>query len=131
MRGSLRSAPGRPWLGLLRLDGFIGEPDRQAPALAEAGVVLPPVHHLPLLFEDMVAAVLVQLEGHAGHPGRQGDDSRADYVSACGVTLSGSGYPTRFSAQWFSSDGGWSEVASAGWVQPISTCQRHVTSSPT
>ena len=36
-------APGRPWLGLPRLDGFIGEPDRQAPALAQAGVVLTPV----------------------------------------------------------------------------------------
>ena len=28
-------APGRPWLGLPRLDGLIGEPHRQAPALAQ------------------------------------------------------------------------------------------------
>src|SRR5215218_6262097 len=62
-------APGGPWLGLPRLDGFLGEPDRQAPALAEAGVVLTPVRYLVLLLGDMVAAVLVQLEGHAGHPG--------------------------------------------------------------
>src|SRR5215218_3638489 len=63
------SAPGRPWLGLPRLDGVIGEPDRQAPALAQAGVVLTPVRYPALLLGDMVAAVLVQLEGHAGHPG--------------------------------------------------------------
>src|SRR5215218_8085205 len=79
------SAPGRPWLGLPRLDGVIGEPDRQAPALAEAGVVLTPVRYLALLLGDMVAAVLVQLEGHAGHPGA-GEGSSCYSGSACSAT---------------------------------------------
>src|SRR5215211_5671933 len=62
-------APGCPWLGLPRLDRFIGEPHRQAPALAQAGIVLAPVRYLALLLGNVVTAVLVQLEGHAGHPG--------------------------------------------------------------
>src|SRR3954468_4959881 len=62
-------APGRTWLSLPRLDGFIGEPDCQAPALAEAGVVLTPLRYLALLPGNMRATVLVDLEGHGGHPG--------------------------------------------------------------
>src|SRR4051812_33771261 len=79
------SAPGFPWLGLPRLDGFLGEPDRQAPALAEAGVVLTPVRYLALLPGNMVATVLVQLEGHAGHPGA-GEGSSCYSGSTCSAT---------------------------------------------
>src|SRR3954451_19046432 len=79
------SAPGRPWLGLPRLDGVIGEPDRQAPALAEAGVVLAPVRYPALLPGNTVAAVLVQLEGHAGHPGA-GERSSCYSGSTCSAT---------------------------------------------
>ena len=42
-------APGRARRGAPPLDRLVGEPDRQAPALAQAGVVLAPVHHLPRL----------------------------------------------------------------------------------
>src|SRR4051812_50161526 len=49
-----------------RFDRLSGEPDRQAPALAQAGVVLAPVRYLVSLARDMLAAVLVQLEGHGG-----------------------------------------------------------------
>src|SRR3954471_4642525 len=62
-------APGRTWLGLPRPDGFIGEPDCQAPVLGEGAVVFTPVRYLALLPGNMLATVLVQLEGHAGHPG--------------------------------------------------------------
>src|SRR5215212_6578986 len=85
IRGPPQSAPGRAWLGLPCLDGFVGEPDRQAPALAEAGVVLAPVRHLALLPGNMVAAVLVQLEGHTGHP-RAGEGSSCYSGSTCSVT---------------------------------------------
>src|SRR5215218_4743326 len=78
-------APGRTWLGLPRLDGFIGEPDCQAPALAEAGVVLTPVRYLALLPGNMLATVMVQLEGHAGHPGA-GKRSSCYSGSTCSAT---------------------------------------------
>src|SRR4051794_25228125 len=78
-------APGRTWLGLPRLDGFIGEPDRQAPALAQAGVVLTPVRYLALLPGNMLATVLVQLDGHAGHPGA-GERSYCYSGSTCSAT---------------------------------------------
>src|SRR3954469_14608077 len=78
-------APGRTWLGLPRPDGFIGEPDCQAPALAKAGVVLTPVRYLALLPGNMRATVLVQLEGHAGHPGA-GERSSCYSGSTCSAT---------------------------------------------
>src|SRR4051794_11879766 len=78
-------APGRTWLGLPPLDGFIGEPDCQAPALAEAGVVFTPVRYLALLPGNMLATVLVQLEGHAGHPGA-GERSSCYSGSTCSAT---------------------------------------------
>src|SRR3954465_10293638 len=57
------ATPGGARLRLPRLDCFMGEPDRQAAALAEAGVISWPVRDLALLPWDVVAAVLVQLEG--------------------------------------------------------------------
>src|SRR3954447_19592636 len=56
-------------LGLPRLDRLAREPHRQAAAPAQALVVLPPVRDPALLFRDVMAAVLVQLEGQGGHPG--------------------------------------------------------------
>src|SRR4051812_21692329 len=69
-----RRIPGLPTPGGARrrrprFDRLSGEPDRQAPALAQAGVVLAPVRYLVLLPRDMVTAVLVQLEGHGGDSG--------------------------------------------------------------
>src|SRR3954451_17601057 len=78
-------APGRTWLGLPPPGGFIGKPDCQAPALAEAGVVLTPVRYLALLPGNMLATVLVQLEGHAGHPGA-GERSSCYSGSTCSAT---------------------------------------------
>src|SRR4051794_24085460 len=65
-------APARAPLGLPRLDRLVGEPDRQAAAPAQALVVLAPVRDLALLLRDVVASVLVQLEGQGGHPGSDG-----------------------------------------------------------
>src|SRR3954465_10748888 len=45
------------------------EPYRQAPALAQAGVILAPVRYLMLLLGNVVPAILVQLEWQGGHPG--------------------------------------------------------------
>ena len=45
------------------------EPDRQAATLPQAGVIRWPVRDLVRLSRDVVAAVLVQLEGQGGHPG--------------------------------------------------------------
>jgi len=58
-----------------RRDRFVGKPDHQAAALTQAGVVDRPVRHLALLPWNIVAAVLVQLEWHNGHPrARRGGD---------------------------------------------------------
>src|SRR4051794_13529099 len=55
-----------------RLDRLIRKPDRQAAAPAQALVVIAPVRDLALLLRDVVASVLVQLEGQGGHPGSDG-----------------------------------------------------------
>ncbi len=62
-------APGGARLRRPRFDRLGGEPDRQAPALAQAGVVLAPVRYPVSLARDMVATVLVQLKGTAGIQG--------------------------------------------------------------
>src|SRR5215212_9471237 len=62
-------APARAPLGLPRLDRLVRKPDRHAAAPAQALVVLAPVRDLALLLRDVVASVLVQLEGQGGHPG--------------------------------------------------------------
>src|SRR4051812_1941322 len=53
-------------------DRLLGKPDRQAPALAQAGVVGRPIGDLMPLSRDMVTAVLVQLEKQGDHPGQIG-----------------------------------------------------------
>ncbi len=55
-----------------RHSGLVREPDCQAVALAQAGVILTPVHDLVRLLGDMASAVLVQLEKQDGHPGVRG-----------------------------------------------------------
>ncbi len=57
-------APGRPRLGLPGRDGLVGEPHRQAPAPAQAGVVLAPVRDLEPLPRNAVATVGVGFERH-------------------------------------------------------------------
>src|SRR5215212_866219 len=61
--------PGSWGLGCPRVDRLIGDPDRQAAPLTQAGVVGRPVRDLAPLSRDVVAAVLVQLERHDRHPG--------------------------------------------------------------
>ena len=51
------------------LDRLGREPDGEAAALTQAGVVVAPVRDLALLLGDMMAAVVVQLEGQGGRPG--------------------------------------------------------------
>src|SRR4051812_17009072 len=65
-------APARAPLGLPRLDRLVRKPDRQAATPAQALVVITPVRDLALLLRDVVASVLVQLEGQGGHPGSDG-----------------------------------------------------------
>src|SRR3954454_3801186 len=65
-------APARAPLGLPRLDRLVRKPDRQAATPAQALVVIAPVRDLALLPRDVVASVLVQLEGQGGHPGSDG-----------------------------------------------------------
>jgi hypothetical protein len=50
-------------------DRFLAEPHGQAATLAQGGIVIAPVRHLVLLFGDVTATVLVQLERHGGDPG--------------------------------------------------------------
>src|SRR3954468_1373873 len=59
-RGARLCVPGRNCL--------LREPDRQAPALPQAGVISWPVRDLALLPWDVVTARLVQLEGQGEHP---------------------------------------------------------------
>src|SRR4051812_36214872 len=61
--GARLSPPGR--------DRFVSEPDRQAATLAQASVVGRPVRDLALLSWNMMTTVLVELEGHDGHPGQE------------------------------------------------------------
>src|SRR4051812_8539376 len=49
-------------------DRLIGEPDRQTPALAQAGVISRPVRDFVLLARDVTPAGLVELERQGGHP---------------------------------------------------------------
>src|SRR3954464_14173152 len=62
------ATPGGAWLSLPGCDGLVAEPDRQAPALAQAGVIGRPVRDPVALSRNVVAAGLVQLEGQGGHP---------------------------------------------------------------
>ena len=78
-------APGRTRLGPPALDSFVGEPDRQAATLAQAGVIRAPVDNLVLLLGDVAAAVLVQLERQDGHPG-VGGGTNLLHCSGCGTT---------------------------------------------
>src|SRR5215210_866804 len=61
-------------------DRFFGEPDRQTSTLAQAGVVGRPVRDLALLSRDVVAAVLVQLNGTIDSRGRKGALSYATHL---------------------------------------------------
>ena len=66
--------PGLPARGGARrcapaFDGCVGEPHRQAAALAQAGVVLAPVLNLMGLLGDVVVAILVNLEWQDEHTG--------------------------------------------------------------
>src|SRR3954465_1699286 len=62
-------APTGAPLGLPRRDRLVREPHRHAAAPAQPLVVIAPVRDPALLFRDVMAAVLVQLEGQGGHPG--------------------------------------------------------------
>ncbi len=61
-------AAGRAWLSRPRCDCLVAEPHRQAPTLAQPGLVGRPVRDLVGLSRDAVAARLVQLEGQDGLP---------------------------------------------------------------
>src|SRR5215218_11177646 len=66
----------------LRLPGRnrrLREPDRQAPALAQGGIILGPVRDLVLLLGNVVAAVLVQLK-RQGRIRRSGE-GRTSYAT--------------------------------------------------
>src|SRR3954451_21153760 len=62
------TAPARPSLACPRPYRFIGEPERQAAALTQTGLVGRPVRRLVLLPRDVVTTILVQLERQGGYP---------------------------------------------------------------
>jgi hypothetical protein len=61
-------ASGCPGRGSPGRDRHVGEPYRQAPALAQARVMGRPVHHLARLLRDVVATRGVGLERYCGIP---------------------------------------------------------------
>ena len=61
----LAAGGGAP-LGTPGGDRGLGEPDRQAAAPAQGGVICRPIRDLVSLLRDVVAALLVCFEGHAG-----------------------------------------------------------------
>ena len=63
-RGAPLGTPGR--------DRGLGEPDRQAAALAQSGVIRWPIGDLVPLLWDMMATILVRFEGQDGLPGSEG-----------------------------------------------------------
>ncbi len=80
-----RRIPGLPARGRARLrsparDCLVRKPDRQTSALAQAGIILTPVHDLVPLPGNMMAAVLVQLEQQDGHP--SSGQGRASYAGS-------------------------------------------------
>jgi hypothetical protein len=58
--GARRRFPGR--------DRLFGEPDGQAPALPQGGIIRRPVRHPVPLPWDPVTAILVRFERHGGRP---------------------------------------------------------------
>ena len=62
-------APGRAWRRAPGRDGVIAEPDRQAPALPQAGVILGPIGHSVALLGNVVTASGMGLERHKEFPG--------------------------------------------------------------
>src|SRR5829696_5188844 len=61
-------ASGRARLGCPGHDRFVGEPNRQAAALTQAGVISWPVRDLVPLPGNVAAAGFVQLKGQERHP---------------------------------------------------------------
>ena len=57
-RGARLGVPGR--------DRLFREPDRQAPTLAQGGIILGPVRHPAPLLRDMMPAISIGLERHRG-----------------------------------------------------------------
>src|SRR3954452_5752445 len=71
-RGAYQGCPPRVVRGRLRPPGrdrLLREPDRQAPALTQAGVIRAPVRHPVALLGDVVTASCMGLERHKEFPG--------------------------------------------------------------
>src|SRR4051812_13579584 len=69
------------WFGVPGCDRRLGEPDRQAPALAQGSIVRGPVRHPAPLFRNVVTAIGIGLERHGGDPGSQkGSSSYASHL---------------------------------------------------
>src|ERR1700690_4083183 len=51
---------------------LVGEPDRQAPTLAQGCIIVRPVGYPMTLLRDMVTASGIDLEGHGGQSGGMG-----------------------------------------------------------
>src|SRR4051794_22412048 len=71
-RGAYQGCPPRVVRGRLRPPGrdrLLGEPDRQAPTLTQAGVVRAPVRHPVPLLGEVVTASGMGLERHKQFPG--------------------------------------------------------------
>ena len=60
-RGAPLGPPGR--------DRGVGDPDREAPTLAQSGIVLRPIRDPVPLLRNMIAAIGIYLDRHGWHPG--------------------------------------------------------------
>ena len=85
-----------PWFGLPGRDRLLRKPNRQAAALAQAGIILAPVRDLVPLSGDVVTVVGMQLETHDVGSDREGitglpclefNDHQADATSRAAAVL--------------------------------------------
>jgi hypothetical protein len=53
-----------PWFSAPSRDRGLGKPDREAPALAQGGIIFRPIRDLVPLLRNMMAAVGIHLERH-------------------------------------------------------------------
>jgi hypothetical protein len=56
-----------PWFRTPGCDRLVGEPDRQAPTLAQRCIIFRPIRHPMLLLRNVVAVIGIDLEGHGIH----------------------------------------------------------------
>jgi hypothetical protein len=72
---TMASHSGCPWCGLPGGGRFVAEPDREAVARAQAGVISGPIRYLALPLRNVVATISIGLERHGGFSDRNREGS--------------------------------------------------------